>query len=217
MTYEEWVRHIFDPPILDGDEWYRDEEELVLPETQMISFVTKIFSSCATDLQSYSNEQIALGVNYLMNPAFSNYSSLVSDKSIDMSERRDFILSILELYRGCFEKRCDKVLCHTGLETSRLNGTCYMLWDIQPMGQLIYAKRKKDLARAIREVFEGILELKNVACLESALHGLGHAKLMSSEDTQIGEIIENFLKKRGRGLPAELINYAVVARQGRVQ
>ena len=58
------------------------------------------------------------------------------------------------------------------------------------------------------------LQLRNVACIESGLHGLGH---MVFENPKVAQpIIEDFLRKR-KDLPEGLLNYARAAQTGMIQ
>jgi len=58
---------------------------------------------------------------------------------------------------------------------------------------------------------ERILSLPSVACVESALHGLGHAH--ASYPGQVEQIIDRYLA-RGRARAAEILAYAQAARCG---
>lgn len=217
MSYDEFIKFVFDRPVAQDKEWYWElDSELNLFGHEMLSFMTRVFQSCSSDLKPFSDDQVALGVNYLMNPAISDHVRLVTDKSIDMDVRTEFLLSIADLYRGCFDLRCERALCSNGEATSRINVTCFMFWDVQSLGGLIGAKRKKELALAVRKVFETILGLSNIACLESGLHGLAHAYSSTGKDVGIPQLIDDFLGKRPACLPVELVNYALLARCGMV-
>lgn len=61
---------------------------------------------------------------------------------------------------------------------------------------------------------ERCLSPKHHACVEAALHGLGHWQLNFPERTE--PIVDRFLKERD-GLRPELVRYARRARDGAVQ
>lgn len=65
--------------------------------------------------------------------------------------------------------------------------------------------------RAIAGLMQQCLELDHPACIESALHGLGH--MVFSKPKIARPIIDNFLKKHRHADP-ELLEYARAARTG---
>jgi Glu-tRNA(Gln) amidotransferase subunit E-like FAD-binding protein len=61
------------------------------------------------------------------------------------------------------------------------------------------------------DVMERILSLDSIACVESALHGLGHAH--AAQPRQVERIIDRYLAQ-GRRAGAEITAYAQAARRG---
>lgn len=92
-----------------------------------------------------------------------------------------------------------------------------MFWDICPLsipGSITGKEDWLDYYKAIAEVMQKSLQLRNVACIESGLHGLGHMVLSCSKVAQ--PIVEDFLKKR-KNLPEALLSYARAAQTGMIQ
>jgi hypothetical protein len=131
-------------------------------------------------------------------------------------DKASAIRAISYLYRDCFERRCDPVIGHLS-ETGkyRLNGICYMLWDVTPINNPFELKKPEAMQRleAVYDVLEDAMELRNIACLESALHGLGH---MAHHFPQFSQpIIDRFIASKPEVRP-ELLHYAQCARTGRI-
>ena len=106
-----------------------------------------------------------------------------------------------------------------------LNYIAYMLWDVSPL--IYHARDDNRLFSAITDVLEDALNLSNAACIESALHGLGHAQHYYPDAVEL--IIDRFLagavderesskyegrRSSRRPLRPELLKYAREAREG---
>jgi len=70
------------------------------------------------------------------------------------------------------------------------------------------------LNRACLEAMAQTLEIDHVACLEGALHGLGHWHVYCPAEVE--HIIDEFLAERSN-LPSDLLEYARDARIGGVE
>ncbi len=89
-----------------------------------------------------------------------------------------------------------------------------MLWDVSPISYLGNRKSKEQLYDAMIDVLEECLSLTNPACVESALHGLGH--LHGVDKDRIESVIASKLKNKAFR-PPSLKSYAEQAMKGRVQ
>jgi hypothetical protein len=85
-----------------------------------------------------------------------------------------------------------------------LNSVCYMFWDSS-----LLSTGGLDALR----VMEKSLYLKNVACVESGLHGLGHAFYKNEKFVETA--IDQFLASQPN-TDEKLMTYAMNARRGYV-
>ena len=209
QLYEKWIQFLFDRPDSTGrPEWYWDInlEEFSASAEEQVSLIGRTFERSGTDLLKFSEIQIKMGLDYILNNAASNTVMLIMQKGVPENIRIDAVLKMKHLYRDCFAKRCEPVLSHLDEpDAGPLNMICYMLWDTSPLCQW------KDV---VLEVMEDALYLPNDACIESGLHGLGHR--LNQDRERVPEIIDRFLSK-AKGLRPELRQYALNAKTGCIQ
>ena len=211
--YEKWLSDLFDHDKLKGDwQWDDETEDYLDDEHLVVEFVTKTFNHFREDVASYSDWQIAMGINFIINENQS-YAFDIRDGSVPLEKRLDAISSIKNLYTYCFDPRCERALSHLGGSKSPLNNVCYMFWDITPLGYCEDHPKKNRLYETVTEVMEYALTLNNIACIESGLHGLGH---MVYDYPRVTEIVQAFIKK-SPDLPPDLLEYAQTASTGYIQ
>ena len=209
--YKEWIGFIFDNEAaesdLDGDEFKASNEEIV-------ELIRLTCFHCGTDLKNHSNHQVDKGLCRLFYP-FDAYVFSFEDPDVDCKDIVMSLQSIQYLYLDLFNERCDPVLSYLDEPTDNpLNGVCYMLWDVTPLSFWNNNPNRKQYYSAIATVMEKALYLSNPACVESALHGLGHIQNYAEE--LVGQILDRFLEKQ-KNLRPELICYANNARIGYIQ
>jgi len=99
---------------------------------------------------------------------------------------------------------------------SPLEYVTYMLWDSSPLSA--FASRAETRPALLR-VLEDALYLPNPACVESALHGVGHLRAagigVAKRNAELAGIIDRFLATRTDVDPV-LRDYAIQARRGNV-
>jgi hypothetical protein len=170
-----------------------------------VVLVGQTFVRCGTDLARFSDMQVSNGLNYILNNVASDIPQLLRQKSINEELRVDTVLKMKHLYRDCFATRCSVSLSHLDEPgAGPLNAFCYMLWDVSPLGSW---------NTIVLDVMEDALYMPHDACIESALHGLGHR--YGQDKIKAPEIISCFLSKT-RGLRPELKRYAERAMAGMV-
>ena len=213
--YSEWLEHVFDHAVADP-EWYFDLDapEFNASSVEITHLVAWTMENCGRDLAIYTEAQVNQGLNYLFSNSCSDYVFSLMDADVPIDTRVDAIRSIKKLYSDCFDDRCMQVLGHLNeLSSSKLNNICYMRWDVTPLN-CWEGRPDKNLAyEAVVDVMEAALGSKNIACIESALHGLGHTKTYLPE--RITLIIEHFLATNSNLRP-ELKSYARNAAVGYV-
>ncbi|NHQ87816.1 hypothetical protein HA050_17015 [Iodobacter sp. HSC-16F04] len=215
--YQEWMNYIFS--FSASSFWSLDAESEIstfdATDAELVDLATYMLENCGREFASYSNEKISSALEFVFNNSYSDIAfSLISD-SVSLESRLRLIKSIYCLYCDCFDVRCAKVLGHLSETTDNsLNQICYMLWDVSPIAYLGDRKNKQLLYDTMIDVLEECLSLANPACVESALHGLGH--LYGVSEDRIETLIASKLKSIVF-IPTSLKSYAELAMKGRVQ
>jgi hypothetical protein len=214
--YAEWLQFVFDRPITPNG-WYFDLEEPNFAATanELAALVAHTLENCGRDLVRFSNEQVYHGLNYIFSNSCSDVVFALMDESVPTALRLRAIASIQMLYRDCFNPRCAPVLGNIDEPGSNpLNSICYMLRYTSPLGYWENRPNKDVFYGAVVEVMAVALNSSNPACVESALHGLGHT--LSSYTEKIVEIIDSYLRRNVFVSP-QLKEYAQHAKSGCIQ
>lgn len=214
--YDEWLDFIFGRFERDSDNpWHMDWEFEASPADLADLFIYTM-ENCGRDLAQFSDGQVAIGLDALL---FNNHGEVphrLTGGGPSEQQRIAILRSITHLYGDCLNKRCPPVLGHLS-ETrgNPLEYVTYMLWDVCPYD--VMAKKNAERFHTLLEVFSVALNLPNEACVESALHGLGHlgGVMLSGGRFRSGakSLIQDWLD----GLPQvrpELIEYAKAAQSG---
>jgi hypothetical protein len=195
QQYDAWLAHVFDHAV-DEPAWYFgiDETEFQADAQTVTELITATMLRSGTDLLAYSDGQVAQGLHYMFNNSTSNVVFAILDGNAPFEGKLDALHSIKTLYRDCFTPRCAPVLSHLDeLGANPLNGICYMLWDITPLAYWGTRERREEAYAAVLDILSFALNSTNPACVESALHGLGH--LDSTMRQQAQQIVQTFLSK----------------------
>jgi hypothetical protein len=227
LTFEQWLRHVFDHPVPTGQEleWHWDNDrdwwEEDGPET--LHFMTRAFENAAQALEPYSDAQLNQGLWFLASNACSSHMFALMNESVPWEERRRCIASFHQLYEHCFARRCSPhplaPPARAGVShvdepgANPLNLVCYMWWDIIPIAGNPDEPARREFDAAILQVLESTLHLDSLACQESALHGLGHWQM--HYPARVGEIIDRFSMGHPH-LPEKLQQYMMAAYTGYV-
>lgn len=210
--YEAWIKHIFDHPESEGD-WRFSVDPIFSNQNEVVTLISSTFEKCKEDFSEYSNWQLNKGLYYIFSNNCSDYSFAMRDYPVAIELRLLSIASIKNLYASCFSQRCAPSLSHLGEEGNELNEICYMLWDITPLSYCEQTRDKEAIYKGILRVLEYALSLSNPACIESAIHGLGHMEPYCPEVKSIINKHLNYIKAKD----ARLYEYALLASEGRVQ
>ncbi|BAW95367.1 hypothetical protein NIES970_02720 [[Synechococcus] sp. NIES-970] len=126
----------------------------------------------------------------------------------DLPIWQDYLGAIKILFRDLFNIHCAPVLGHRDEQpTTPLNSACYMWWDILPVWHSDENCRFAIQSLCL-EVMTFCLSLGNLACKESALHGLGHWYHFAPRE------VERIIQEGDRHIPPPLKNYAKSAQCG---
>jgi hypothetical protein len=215
LTFEEWIIYVFDRPVDDTrQEWYWDPDADWWrgSSRQIVQFMTQAFENAEVLLAPYSDAQLNQALWYIASNGCSDYMFSLLDQDVPWPARQRCIRSIHNLFETCFAKRCTPHLSHLDEPgAGPLNMSCYMWWDLIPIGPQPNDPDHTELDREILNVMESTLHLDSVACQESALHGFGHWQRYYPQ--QVTEIIDSFLERQ-TGLRENLRTYAVSAAHG---
>jgi hypothetical protein len=207
LTYEKWLNSIFGSSVKRVTEpsWQIDSKTLV-----ELIYITLLRSG--SDLLRFSDKQVNNGLNLIFNNSYSDIVFALKDPTVAFEARAEAVRAIKVLYSDCFEKRAWPALSHLDERGSPLNQICYMLWDVTPIGAWGHVAGCEYFPLTL-EVLEFALYLRNPACVESALHGLGHVG--KGSDQRIHTIIKNWAE-RSVIVRRELLTYAEYADKGQV-
>jgi hypothetical protein len=210
--YHQWLTYVFDRspasnPALDDVPFQAEHAEV-------IELITYTMLNCGRDLVRFSDGQVSVGLDIIFNNSYSDYVFSIKDSALPAKTTIRAITSLKALYSDCFEPRCAPILSHQNeAGHNSLNGVCYMLWDVTPLAYWEDRGNKELFYGAVLEVLESALECENEACIESALHGLGHLQLYCKN--QAPAIISRYLKQHPN-LRRELVQYASDAALGHI-
>lgn len=227
ISYEEWVDDVFvhARSRLESGDFGDNPADIVEQYSPVaLEYFARLMRESGALVGRYSTEQIGTGFWHLTMNACSEYSFVFTDASLPLEQRVDAVRSIAAVYWNCFRRVCNSTLCHLerGNTSNRwsmdVNTPCYMWWDVCPIfGRACDFKdlnRADPIGAACIWVMESTLEIDHIACIEGALHGLGHLHSYCPEETE--RVIDGFLARRP-GLMPELIAYAKCAREGDVE
>lgn len=223
--FEEFVRLVFDH---DDPRWmWEDDHEAWTIEddsAKAVAFLTFAFRNTRLLLESYSSEQVSVGIAYLTNNSLSNIPFCLLDEQVPLSDRLACLRSIELIYREFFAFVIPPGLTSDQAKTEA-SDVCFMFWDVFPFHSRTknpYTMKDRDVVRRWDEhlqiertcidVLEWTLAIRHTACEEAALHGLGHWHY--GDERRVEGIIDDWLKR----VPADhvLRPYAKQARRGMV-
>ncbi|MFZ6647772.1 hypothetical protein ACO0LO_18760 [Undibacterium sp. TJN25] len=215
--YSKWLEYVFDRPVTQSG-WYFDSEDTDFDadEIELTALVTHTLENCGSDLAAYSEAQINHGLQYIFDGSCSQVAGALMSDNVPIELRLQAVSAIKFLYRDCFSLRCAPVLGHIGESgANSLNYICYMLWDVSPLSywERTASPDKEVFYNAVVDVLEDALNSTNPACVESALHGLGH--ILSSHIGRVPQVISAY-QKRNLLASSQLKLYAQSASVGRV-
>lgn len=207
LTYEKWLNCIFGSSVKKPT-----GSALQVDSTTLVELIYITLLRSGSDLLRFSDKQVNHGLNLIFNNLYSHIVFALKDPTVPSESRAEAIRAIKVLYSDCFEKRVRPTLSHLDERGSPLNQICYMLWDVTPIGALGHVAGCEYFPLTL-EVLEFALYLRNPACVESALHGLGHVG--KGSDQRIHTIIKNWAE-RSVGIRRELLTYAEYAAKGQI-
>lgn len=176
MTFDDFVQHIFNQEVGEIS-WYHRlvDDAVALPNDKLIALACEVFQRIEEVHGSFSQGQVSAGLRYLIDP-FGGMGDAYLDGRVPEADRVKAVRLMAFVFERLFAVVCTNStpVSSATLPREPYANLCYMWWDIFPRHGV---PRRDDMAAldaAILQTMVGILSLDNVACQESALHGLGH-------------------------------------------
>ncbi len=218
LSYDDWVRYCFDREV-KKPEWYWQYDEngdadWYCPTPSLLaSYLCRLFKRSGDLLDQYSQEQVAQGLYFICSSG-SGYLQTAREGSVSKEDQINWIKSVSHLYTDLFSKACSHYYGHLdqGPEKPKpLNSLCYMFWDLDCLEGAAMFPGEEYLVEPIFEVLCCALKQPSPACIESALHGLGHLEIYHPD--RVHKLIGDFLGSHADAT-AELTAYAERALKG---
>jgi hypothetical protein len=234
--YDRWLHAVFG--IFDE---YRDIDpwevvdlseivtgDLVLGHLEAVDLCCLTFERAELDLTRFSDHSLGWGLCFLFDSGFSSFVlTLKDDPTPERTNVRRLIARMSFLYSRCLEHRSPPILGSKSekppAEAERLHHVTFMLWDITALDYWSSSRDHAIMVPCLLDMLEQVIMTNsNPACIESALHGIGHASsynrgsdVVEYVDRRRERTVDAFLAAR-QDLRPELLSYARAARTGSI-
>lgn len=217
------LRYLFDRPVpapgSSESPWYDDvwAEPFEASLTEWVQIQTALFNAAGQDLAGYGDEQVGMGLNYLINAAFSSVPSALREGRVPAIDRLRLMCALPWLWAECIGPRLAHVHAPVGTGAGGTLGfVCYMWFDVWPI-----PGEDEDDPIWGQALWDALDDMLAVPCREvqiAALHGVGHQKhkmlkhLAREVDRRVAGFVDSW--------PADdedLRSYAACALAGQVQ
>jgi len=166
-------------------------------------------------LSKYSIYQLANGLEYIFNPSFGNIGFLFENRGLNQKKQIETLDALGDLMLYIHEEKAEPVLGHLdqkpkNKQNNILNYSCYMFWETACIPHIC----DREGIDACLRVMAKCAQSHNVAVVEGALHGLGHAQSAYGYP-----IIQEYIQKANFGnssLSSALRRYAEAAKTGSI-
>ncbi|PTT90226.1 hypothetical protein DBR42_06420 [Pelomonas sp. HMWF004] len=216
--YAAALQYLFDRPSPAGahNEWYWDVDEPLFEATPLewTHIQTVLFANAGADLAAYNDEQVGMGLTYVMNNSVSDVPFAAIDASVPIQEAMRMMHAMPELWRQCIGPRLAGLHRPIGSDAGQLGYACYMWFDVWPTFWNV--RHEPSWQEALGRVLHEMLEMPWREVQVAALHGIGHRLRDLDRKDEIANTIVAFIRSIDPN-DTELKNYAEAARQGMVQ
>ncbi|MGB2925072.1 MAG: hypothetical protein WBB82_07210 [Limnothrix sp.] len=202
-SYTDWKLDLF-----TCDQWWIGETMVgSIDQPLEAIYATQLMAEAGTLLDQLPIQDLGDTLWFLLNQILNIDWAMVPDSQT----RLNFMAAIRTLFRDLYDPHCAPVLGHLDEQPATpLNLSCYMWWDVLPI-PINEASPHENLAIASLATMDYCLHLNNLACKESALHGLGHFQ------SAFPEAVAKIIKDGDRHIPEKLQPYAQQASIGCIQ
>ncbi len=194
LSFDNWLDFVFDERWAEkqDDAEYIDISDLNANIEVFAANCIKLFKKPAVLLDKYNSKQLDSGFFSFILSSRMELNWWIWDENNSVDLRREFICSMLNVFKEVFTK-------------NPLKYSCFMWWD--SLRNFDDNKDEKTIGWMF-ETLSQILEIDSVDCQLSALHGLGHLEHSGKKN-----LIENFLRKHPNFIDKD---YALAAIEGKV-
>lgn len=216
--YAAALRYLFDRPVPEqrGLEWFWYIGEATFPATPLewTLIQDRLVRQCGARFAlPYSDEQVGIGLNYIMSNCISDVPYAAIDESVPLAEAMRMMQAFPRLWLDCIGLRLAHVRTAIGQGKGHLNFVCYMWLDVWPT--FFCARHQPEWRDAHWRVLSALLDAPCRAVQVAALHGIGHDGEELQRDEAIDRRIDAFIQSL-QGQDEELATYARAARAGMV-
>lgn len=217
--YQAALQYLFDRPVpqVSGSAWYwdMDEPEFEASPLEWTRIQTLVYSRAGTDLLAFDNEQVGMGLDFLMSNSISDVPFAAIHETVALHEAMQMMDAFKFLWRDCIGPRLSGVFERIGYgDSGTLGHVCYMWFDVWPTFWNV--RHLSSWRDALWIVLDDMLGSPFRAVQISALHGIGHNKRYLERDALVDGRIDAFIRELDKS-DVELKNYALAARSGMVQ
>lgn len=168
-----WLRSLFEHQEENGDWRIDNDNRLPFYEPDEVAeFFTLLNLEFSDVAASFSDWQLSMGLTYILNNNYSNYSFFLRDPPTGIDERLRAIDSTKVLFLDCFNSRCLYETSHQTKSENPLNTVCYEFWTHTPLTYMRKHPEKDILIPAFCNAMQYCTTLSNPACVESGIRGL---------------------------------------------
>lgn len=201
------------------------DNELTLSKEEAPSVLTELLLNQRGDLNQLRSTELALCLWELCANTRTGIFFALKQGVMDLDTRCACVEAVGKLFSEYFAPRCSSTWeneSDTTMDSAKpkLEWVCVTWWD--ELTYLYSAGDEPDFNRKVLSVLSDLLLMPNLVCVESGLHGFNHWIQMfkwNREDQFTKEAqdrIDSFLTNQ-KSLPANLVNYARLCREGRAQ
>jgi hypothetical protein len=216
--YAAAIGFLFDRPVPQGQEqewfWNIDEPGFAATPLEWTRIQTMLFAGAGQDLERFDNEQVGMGLNYVMSNSVSDVPFAAIDASVPLEDAMRMMSAMPLLWRDCIGPRLAHINAPIGSATGRLGFVCYMWFDVWPTFWNV--RDQRPWQDAVWNVLREMLAMPYREVQIAALHGIGHDIDAAYEPAAVNRALDAFVRTLG-AKDEELRNYAQAARQRCVQ
>lgn len=134
--------------------WNSEEEIIEDNPLSAFYFIERLLENAKTDLASFSNRQIGLGLDFIFSNNHSNLANDFKQANVPFLRKEKALRTLVNLFRDVLNARCERQTSAGKQETvSTLNNFCYMFWDVCPWSTWF------DYAKVNREGYDELLAM----------------------------------------------------------
>ena len=213
LTYEEWLKFLFDRPIEEDVFWKEHDRYdacIVAEPAKVVGYLERLSVKHRDICASYSGDQVNQGLWAIF--SVFNLQSYIFDVDVDLKIREHCIESMYSLF-------ADAVI---PLDLDVRHGFYWMWWDyilhelwLSGNEEYHLTSLRPDLLQLLEatvRTLSEILILPHRGCQWAALHGLGH-----SHHPQAAHMVQRYLEEHDTELTEEDRAWVKACRDGVVQ